>query len=116
MSNKLEPRNPDSFTIVFYENDGTHSQLDDTAIKRALLRQAEHILQQGGPAQHDANKGTVVGQINIEDDIAFTFNNQPVDTATVGEAIAEAIVDAIRQGIANERVDAAEAEVLGLRA
>ena len=106
MSNKLEPRNPDSVTIVFYENDGTHSQLDDADAKQALLQRAEHILRQGGPAQHDADNGTAVGRILIDDDVAFTYNNQPVDTATVAEAIAEAMSDAIRQGIADERAEA----------
>ena len=102
MSNKLEPRNPDSFTIVFYENDGTHSELDDADTKQGLLQQAEYILQRSGPAQRGAVNGTTVGQIIIDDDVAFTFNDEPVDTATIGEAIAEAIVDAIRHGIRNE--------------
>ena len=105
MSNKLEPRNPDSITIVFYENDGTHSPLDDHDAKQALIWQAEHVLAQGVPAPRDPDNTVAIGEISIDDDTDFTFDGQPVDRATVAAAVAEALTAAIRRGLAAEYPD-----------
>ena len=86
---------PNAIRLTIAEADGTQGEIDLTYLAATL---ATESLNQGLLAGYakGQERGTTLGELQADNDIEFTLDNQPLDTEYVLELIAAAVVERLR--------------------